>query len=460
MNDRPAARVVGVVPWLPWPFAAWDWWTRPVRAEKLAALRIAMGLCLLADLLLTYGPHVHDFFGPGSLGAPDIYAWRANAPRLTWSLLRGVGDAQLSAVILGLLAACTLWIIGVTLAGALARPQAPAGRARPSLSLYVWSVAAALFTAGVWARLVVFNEPGPLAWQVPLALVGFAGLFLLLDGVRQLRERHLPEAHVGWARFIVPLGVALTLLGAGFAVSQTETFDRSRWGPHLLLSWQDDPNLVQAAFVIWVAAALLLFVGLFTRPAAAVAWALSLSFSNINSSLENAGDQVRVITLFYLMLAPCGAAWSLDALWRRGERRGAAIFVSPWALRLLFVQMIFIYFGNGLYKLMGSTWWSGDSLYYALGDLTLTRVSLLEIPLSLEVTRWLTWTVLVWEVGFPLLVLWRWTRIPALIFGVLFHLGIFASMELGFFVPYMLCLYVPLLPWGGRAISPPAAAAT
>jgi len=51
--------------------------------------------------------------------------------------------------------------------------------------------------------------------------------------------------------------------------------------------------------------------------------------------------------------------------------------------------------------------------------------------------------------------LFRRTRVPALLFGAAFHLGILATMELGWFVPYVLCLYVPLLPWdrwlGGEA---------
>ena len=59
----------------------------------------------------------------------------------------------------------------------------------------------------------------------------------------------------------------------------------------------------------------------------------------------------------------------------------------------------------------------------------------------------MTWTVLVWEVSFPILVLNRWTRFVALLIGVGFHLGIFASMELGCFVPYTLCIYLAFLPW-------------
>ena len=35
-------RFVGVDPWLPWPLSAWRWWTEPVAAERLAALRIGL----------------------------------------------------------------------------------------------------------------------------------------------------------------------------------------------------------------------------------------------------------------------------------------------------------------------------------------------------------------------------------------------------------------------------------
>ena len=45
--------------------------------------------------------------------------------------------------------------------------------------------------------------------------------------------------------------------------------------------------------------------------------------------------------------------------------------------------------------------------------------------------------------------------LSALLFLTPFHLGIFATMELGGFVPYALCMYLPLLPWGGsRPYSP------
>jgi HTTM domain len=183
-----------------------------------------------------------------------------------------------------------------------------------------------------------------------------------------------------------------------------------------------------------------------TRFATIVAFMLSLSFGNANPYLDNAGDTIRGILLMYLMLCPAGAVWSIDALL---HKKKGPLFVHPWPIRLLFVQMIYVYFMNGAYKLMGPNWIDGYSLHYVLGDLAITRFSPVMLPLPTFVGRLMTWSVLIWEVTFPFLVFWTWSRRAALIMGVLFHLGIFATMELGGFVPYALCMYIPLLPWGG-----------
>ena len=54
------------------------------------------------------------------------------------------------------------------------------------------------------------------------------------------------------------------------------------------------------------------------------------------------------------MLCPCGAAWSLDSWLRRARGRGPGerLYVHPWPLCLLFVQMAMIYFYNGVHKLL------------------------------------------------------------------------------------------------------------
>jgi hypothetical protein len=295
-----AQTLAGLNPWLPWPLNRFAWWTKPVRAERLAGLRIGLAAFLLLDIVSTYLPHVHDFFGRNSLGSPEAFGWYGQVPHWHWSILWGVEDSQ----------------------------------------------------------------------------------------------------------------------------------------------------VLRLAVLFWAGSALLLTIGLWTRISAVVTWVLSTSFASLNCSIDNAGDEIRGIVLFYLMLSPCGAAWSLDSWWQRFRgRREGPVNISPWPLRLLFVQMMWIYFSNGLFKLSGDRWRSGESLYYVLADLTLARWSYAQIPAPYLVTRILSWAVLIWEAGFPLWVALPWTRKAALFFGVAFHLGIALTMELGFFVPYTLALYLPLLPW-------------
>ena len=303
--------VVGLRPWLPWPLGRSRWWTQPIRAERLAALRIGLAAVLLLDVLTTYLPHAADFYGRDSLGAPAVFAGRFAGGHAYWSLLEGV----------------------------------------------------------------------------------------------------------------------------------------------------ESPAVVRAALLAWAVAAVGLLLGVGARLCAAAAWSLSVSFAAVNPSVENAGDTGRTILLFYLMLCPCGAVWSLGAWLGRRRRGPGPILVHPWPARLLLVQLVCIYFRNGLHKVVGHDWTAGDSLYYVLADLTLARWSYAWLPVPYLLTRLLTWLVMAWEFLFPVLLLWPRLRLPVLCFGAAFHLGIWLCLELGGFAPYMLCLYLPLLPWerwaDRRRVAPP-----
>ena len=80
MDER---TVIGVQPVL--PFGLSGWLTEPIRAERLAALRIGTGLTLLLDILGTYLPRLSDYYGPGSLADPDVFRGRFAPPHWHWS---------------------------------------------------------------------------------------------------------------------------------------------------------------------------------------------------------------------------------------------------------------------------------------------------------------------------------------------------------------------------------------
>jgi hypothetical protein len=440
--------VVGVQPVLPWPLSGWRWWTVPVRAERLAVLRIALAALLLLDILSTYLPHIHDFFGQGTLGSPLIWDYLARAPKWNWSLLRGFQDPLVMTV------AQLVWVgsSGFLLLGLWGRLSAtPEGRRQPLLgwALAAWTAATLVGVLGLWARISLrASEGASLVWRVPLVALGVAAMFWCLIVWRRLAIEPDVDDPVLWRWALLAIVVSGLLAAVGLWRHLAHWHEIPSWLRWTTIPWHGEPAILRSAVLLWIAATALLLLGLWTRLAAVLVWLLSMSFANLNWYIDNAGDQVRGITLFYLMLCPCGAAWSVDSWWaRRRGRLVGPVYIHAWPLRLLFVQMALIYFCNGLYKAAGSDWKEGSSLHYVLSDLTLTRFSHAQLPLPYWVTQLLSWTVLAWELTFPLLVVVKWTRLPALLFGVAFHLTILATMELGGFGPYMLALYLPLLPW-------------
>lgn len=79
--------VSGTIPSLPPPLNRWKWLTEPIRAERLAALRIGTGVVLLIDLLYFHLPYFRWFYGPNSLAEPGVFADRFASPHWHWSVL-------------------------------------------------------------------------------------------------------------------------------------------------------------------------------------------------------------------------------------------------------------------------------------------------------------------------------------------------------------------------------------
>jgi predicted DCC family thiol-disulfide oxidoreductase YuxK/uncharacterized membrane protein YphA (DoxX/SURF4 family) len=239
-----------------------------------------------------------------------------------------------------------------------------------------------------------------------------------------------------------------------------------RWS---LLRGVTSQGAILAWFAVWMLALLLLCMGVFTRFAAVAAFILSLSFNLRALWTLNGGDDVAVQLLFYLMIAPSGAAWSVDALRRRMKQyrdpetgfESPAMrpppqpaMIPPWSVRLIQVQLVAIYLLNGVNKLnleSSNDYLTGEAVYWALNDATLTRLAFDDIHFPLWLCRLLSWCTLLFEFGFGLFILIPRLRPVVLIGGVLFHAGIFATMEIGWFSQMALCFYPAML--SGAAVA-------
>jgi hypothetical protein len=78
---QPESLFVGIQPRLPGPLNRWHWLLRPIAAERMAALRIAVAVAALIDIGIVTLPQFATYFSETGLGGPDAY-------HHYWSLLR------------------------------------------------------------------------------------------------------------------------------------------------------------------------------------------------------------------------------------------------------------------------------------------------------------------------------------------------------------------------------------
>ena len=162
----------------------------------------------------------------------------------------------------------------------------------------------------------------------------------------------------------------------------------------------------------------------------------------------SAADVVIRSVLFCLIWANCGSVWSVDA-WLR-TRSGspdslppAGVAIAP--LRLIQFQVMLIYTVSGLWKLLNPVWRDGSALHYILNSNVFHRFPQ-GLPVALEGFAFVaTYMTLLWEIAFPFLVLFRRTRVGALLLGVVIHLGIEATLEIGLFSYVMVTGYMAFI---------------
>ena len=226
-----------------------------------------------------------------------------------------------------------------------------------------------------------------------------------------------------------------------------------------VLLWADTAAEIAAWFWVWVLSLIGVALGCLTRLSCVVAWVLAVSFNMSAVWALNGGDDVAVQLLFYLMLSPCGAVYSLDAgrrrraAIRRGETLDAARLVAPWSIRLIQIQLIIVYLLGGLNKLNLSTtndYLTGEALYWVFNDVTLTRWSFNSLPLPMLICRLASWLTIVFELSFGALVLVSRLRPWILVAGLMLHLGILITMEINWFGQNTVCFY-PIMLSGAAA---------
>jgi hypothetical protein len=201
-------------------------------------------------------------------------------------------------------------------------------------------------------------------------------------------------------------------------------------------------------FLVFFVFALGLALGLATRLCTVAVFIQLVSLHNRDALIHNSGDTLMMVMAAYLLLAPSGAALSLDRLIRirRGREGRTPPLIVPWAQRLMQLQIATVYCSTSLSKLSGGMWQKGTAVYYAM---KLPDMERFPVPWVDSHHVWfvhlLTWGAITVELSLWTLIWLPRTRLYALAAGTLLHLGIEYAMNIPLFSFTMIACYVLFL---------------
>lgn len=217
------------------------------------------------------------------------------------------------------------------------------------------------------------------------------------------------------------------------------------------------PATVQGVMLAGTIAAVMLGAGAFTRVAAVIAWLSFRTLVGLNDHSGGSSDELLVNVLFLLMLSGCGDALSFDA-----RVRGKTAPVPAWPRYVLIGQLVLMYWMTALQK-VSAGWIPGgplDALWFILQQPTWQRTSMTWLAPLYPVTQLATAVTWFFEQAAPLLLLAFFFRDTAdrpgrvrawfnrvdfrakyLAVGLVLHLGIWATLEVGPFLGTVLALY-------------------
>ncbi|MDP2315592.1 MAG: HTTM domain-containing protein [Pseudomonadota bacterium] len=307
---------------------------------------------------------------------------------------------------------------------------------------------------------------GPMR-AVTRAWMGWAGVWARQESPRVLAVVRICVAMVLLYDFwkVWDLELVSTLWGVpeaggfGDVLSRTPVPELYRWLP---------PTVATAygAWAVMIVALACLAAGFLTPVVALVALLVSAQLAQVLPLGDRGIDLMMRNVLLLLALSGAGRTWSLDArLFRTGllaRLFGARALVPAWPRYLLVVQLLVMYFSAGIQK-TSVTWWPlGDygALYLILQDPSIAAFRFAWLERIFPLTQLAAMATMVFELGAaPIALAWwfrdtrlRPGRLRALynrlelhklwmFIGVLLHVGIAASMNLGIFPYAMLALY-------------------
>lgn len=206
-------------------------------------------------------------------------------------------------------------------------------------------------------------------------------------------------------------------------------------------------------FALWAVVLLFLFLGLFTRMTTLLNYVLGIIIFSSASDFEYHVFYTYVGVNFVLIFMPISRVLSLDALVSKIKYTnvGASFSIDRKVLEInylipVYLGIALIYFDSIFLKLNTKLWTNGLGVWLpaSLPMMTWNDTSL--VLNQKELVIFLSYFVLVFEALFIFLFWFKKLRIPLIIIGVFFHVGILITYPIPFFALAFILIYLLLIP--------------
>lgn len=221
------------------------------------------------------------------------------------------------------------------------------------------------------------------------------------------------------------------------------------WPAFLGLFKQLSGTAFDLAYLATIGFGVLLMIGLYTRASTFMTLFLWMSLYVSDPFVGSGGDAVLRMVMFYLFFTDAGRRWSIDA--RLRARRGDVRPLMPeWfsatlhnlAMILIIHQVVMVYVGSAFWKVQSEVWKNGTAVYFPLQtDAYSPWHDVLQPVYALgPVIAGATYTAIVVQLFFPVFLIYRPTRMLALLMITGMHLGIGIFMGIMYFSLVMIAV--------------------
>lgn len=199
-------------------------------------------------------------------------------------------------------------------------------------------------------------------------------------------------------------------------------------------------------FIFWIPVVLMLIVGFKTKIATIINYIFAVVVLSSLTKYEYHGYTVYLGISFLMLFLPLSKRLSLDALlYTTSDIKDIKVY-KVFYFAPIFLVIALVYLDSVFYKLASTMWLNGLGMWLPASLPMATWHSFPLLMNNVYIVKSLGYLVLIFETVLLFLMWFKTFRIPLLIIGVFFHLGIFLFFPIPWFALGVVCVYLLMVP--------------